>query len=199
VGRVDPARLEVGALVHAVLDLLVDGYFAAIDTMEDTVEDFEEQVLDDEHPTEDTIQGDLLALRRQMVEFRRIVLPLRDVVSALVRGDVTWVDELTRLHLRDVFDHVLRALESLDSQRELVGNAVDAHLALASNRMNQVMKRMTSWGAILIGSTLVAGIYGMNFEHMPELGWRFGYPFALGLMVAITIAGYRAFSRRDWL
>jgi magnesium transporter len=94
---------------------------------------------------------------------------------------------------------VLRAIESLDSQRELVGNAVDAYLALASNRMNEVMKRMTSWGAILLGSTLVAGIYGMNFEHMPELGWRYGYPFALGIMVLITLTGYRFFSRRDWL
>jgi magnesium transporter len=112
---------------------------------------------------------------------------------------VAWVDDATRLHLQDVFDHVLRAIENLDSQRELVGNAVDAHLALSSNRMNQVMKRMTSWGAILLGSTLVAGIYGMNFDHMPELHWRLGYPFALGLMVTITILAYRAFSRRDWL
>ena len=201
-GRIDRAgvqQVDVGFLVHSVLDELVDGYFGAIDTFEDTVEDFEERVLTEELHGEGTIQADLLTLRRRMVEFRRIVLPLRDVVTSLVRGDVAWVDEATRLHLQDVFDHVLRAIESLDSQRELVGNAVDAHLALASNRMNMVMKRMTSWGAILLGSTLVAGIYGMNFEHMPELGWRYGYPFALGLMVAITIAGYRFFSRRDWL
>ncbi|MBI3257549.1 MAG: magnesium and cobalt transport protein CorA, partial [Actinobacteria bacterium] len=94
---------------------------------------------------------------------------------------------------------LLRAIDQIDSQRELLGNAVDAHLAVISNRMNLVMKRMTSWGAILLGSTLVAGIYGMNFEHMPELSWAYGYPFALGLMAAITLVAYRIFKRYDWL
>ncbi len=199
--RVETAggRVGVGYLVYSILDELVDGYFEAVDAFEDTVEGFEEQVLTEQFDGEGGIQAELLSLRRRLVEFRRILVPLRDVVGALVRGDVAWVDDATRLHLQDVFDHVLRAIENLDSQRELVGNAVDAHLALSSNRMNQVMKRMTSWGAILLGSTLVAGIYGMNFEHMPELDWRLGYPFALGLMVTITILAYRAFSRRDWL
>jgi len=197
--RAGTSHVQVGLVVHSILDELVDGYFGAIDAFEDTVEDFEERVLTEDHRGEGTIQGDLLTLRRRMVEFRRVVLPLRDVVTSLMRGNVAWIDETTRLHLQDVFDHVLRAIESLDSQRELVGNAVDAHLAIASNRMNMVMKRMTSWGAILLGSTLVAGIYGMNFEHMPELGWRYGYLFALGLMVAITVFAYRTFSRRDWL
>ncbi len=192
-------HVDVGFLVYSILDELVDGYFEAVDAFEDTVETFEEQVLTEQLGGEGDIQIELLSLRRRLVEFRRVLVPLRDVLSALMRGDVAWVDDATRLHLQDVFDHVLRAVESLDSQRELVGNAVDAHLALTSNRMNQVMKRMTSWGAILLGSTLVAGIYGMNFDHMPELHWRLGYPFALGIMATITLAGYRFFSRRDWL
>ena len=191
--------LEVGFLVYSILDELVDGYFEAIDTFEDTVEAFEEQVLTEQVGGEGDIQAELLTLRRRLVEFRRVLVPLRDVLVMLMRDDLAWVDDRTRLHLQDVYDHVMRAVESLDSQRELVGNAVDAHLALASNRMNEVMKRMTSWGAILLGSTLVAGIYGMNFEHMPELQWRLGYPFALGLMVLITVTGYRFFSKRDWL
>ena len=190
---------DVGFLVYSILDELVDGYFEAIDTFEDTVEAFEEQVLTEEVGGEGDIQAELLTLRRRLVEFRRVLVPLRDVLVMLMRDDLPWVDSATRLHLQDVFDHVMRAVESLDSQRELVGNAVDAHLALASNRMNKVMKRMTSWGAILLGSTLVAGIYGMNFEHMPELQWRFGYPFALGLMVLITVIAYRFFSKHDWL
>ena len=94
---------------------------------------------------------------------------------------------------------MLRVVDLLDAQRELMGNAVDAHLAIISNRMNQVMKKMTSWGAILLGATLVAGIYGMNFEHMPELGWVFGYPMALGLMAVITVTGFWYFRRKDWL
>ena len=192
-------RVDVGFLVYSILDELVDGYFEAIDAFEDTVEDFEEQVLTEKLGADGPIQGELLALRRRLVEFRRVLVPLRDVMGMLMRENVAWIDNTTRLHLQDVHDHVLRAIEGLDTQRELVGNAVDAHLALTSNHMNEVMKRMTSWGAILLGSTLVAGIYGMNFQHMPELGWRYGYPFALGLMVAITITGYRYFSRRDWL
>ncbi|MGH9268966.1 MAG: CorA family divalent cation transporter, partial [Acidimicrobiales bacterium] len=97
------------------------------------------------------------------------------------------------------YDNVLRAVEQLDSQRELLANAVDAHLAIISNQINQVMKRMTSWGAILLGATLVAGIYGMNFRHIPELDWRLGYPLALAMMAAITVVGYLSFRRRDWL
>ena len=197
--RAASQRQKVGFFVYILLDTLVDGYFEAGDEFEDRVEAFEERVLTEQLHDEGEIQGELLTLRRQLVEVRRVVMPLREVVATLMRGDVDWVDEPTRLHLQDVLDHLLRAAEQLDSQRELVGNAVDAHLAIISNRMNHVMKRMTSWGAILLGSTLVAGIYGMNFEHMPELAWRFGYPFALGLMVTITVVGYRAFSRRDWL
>ena len=100
---------------------------------------------------------------------------------------------------QDVYDHVLRAIDLIDGQRELMGNAVDAHLAIISNRMNQVMKTMTSWGAILLGSTLIAGIYGMNFRHMPELQWRYGYPYALALMATLTVTGYVYFRKRDWL
>ncbi|MBW3548658.1 MAG: magnesium/cobalt transporter CorA [Actinobacteria bacterium] len=197
--RLASGAVSVGALVHAVLDTLVDGYFLANDAFEDEVEEFEERILTEQLGDEDRIQAQLLSVRRRLVEFRRVVVPLRDVMSSLMRGDVSWVDDQTRLHLQDVYDHVLRAIEQLDSQRELVGNAVDAHLAIVSNRMNQVMKRLTAWGAILLGATLVAGIYGMNFEHMPELSWPFGYPMALGIMGLITVVGYRYFSRRPWL
>ncbi len=145
------------------------------------------------------MQRDLFAVRRDLLQFRRRVVPLREVVAALLRREVDWIDDATLVHLQDVYDHVLRAIDAIDSQRELLGNAVDAQLAIASNRMNGVMKKMTSWGAILLASTLVAGIYGMNFEHMPELRWRLGYPFALSIMLAITVAGYRAFRRRGWL
>ncbi|HEV2766488.1 MAG TPA: magnesium/cobalt transporter CorA [Acidimicrobiales bacterium] len=199
IGRLASGDVNVGALVHTVLDTLVDGYFLANDAFEDEVEEFEERILTEQLGDEDRIQAELLSVRRRLVEFRRVVVPLRDVMSSLMRGDVSWVDDQTRLHLQDVYDHVLRAIEQLDSQRELVGNAVDAHLAIVSNRMNQVMKRLTAWGAILLGATLVAGIYGMNFEHMPELSWPFGYPMALGIMGLITVVGYRYFTRRHWL
>ncbi|MGH3849588.1 MAG: magnesium transporter CorA family protein, partial [Pseudonocardiaceae bacterium] len=192
-------RATPGFLVYVLLDELVDGYFDANDLIEDDLETLEDQIFSEGAAEEWILQQDLLAARRRLVVFRRAVAPLRDVVAALLRREADWVDEATAIHLQDVYDHVLRAVDQIDSQRELMGNAVEAHLAIISNRMNQAMKTMTSWGAILLGSTLIAGIYGMNFTHMPELNWRFGYPFALGLMALLTVTGYRGFKRRDWL
>jgi magnesium transporter len=207
--RTRPDPPTPGFFVYVLLDELVDGYFDATDAAEDALEALEERIFaaDDwqgsspgvEVGYEQSVQREMFSARRRLLLFRRAVVPLRDVVGALLRREVAWVDDTTATHLQDVFDHVLRAVDLLDGQRELMGNAVDAHLAIMSNRMNRVMKMMTSWGAILLGSTLVAGIYGMNFEHMPELGWQLGYPFALGLMVLITVVGYRRFKSKDWL
>ena len=182
-----------------ILDQLVDGYFDATDRAEEDLEKLEDHIFGEELAEERLVQEQLFDIRRELLKFRRAVVPLREVLAELMRGTVEWVDETTRVHLQDVYDHVLRAIDLLDGQRELMGNAVDAHLAIISNRMNEVMKMMTSWGAILLGSTLIAGIYGMNFIHMPELSWKYGYAYALGLMVLLTAVGYRYFKRRDWL
>jgi magnesium transporter len=197
--RTRPKKTTVGFLLYVLLDELVDDYFDATEKAEDTLEDLEDVIFAEEGVDERGMQQKLFGIRRRLVEFRRVVVPLRDVMSALLRKEVEWLDDATVIHMQDVYDHVLRAIDQVDSQRELMGNAVDAHLALISNRMNLVMKRMTSWGAILIGSTLIAGIYGMNFDHMPELHWRFGYLFALGLMAVLTVGGYRYFKKRDYL
>ena len=197
--RSGPEQATAGFLLYTILDELVDGYFGRADQTEDRLEELEEGIFEERLRDEREMQQKLYELRRDLVGFRRRVQPLREVVGAILRREVEWVDELALTHFQDVYDHVLRATDQIDAQRELMGNAVDAHLAIISNRMNQVMKRMTSLGALLIGSTLIAGIYGMNFEHMPELGWQFGYSFALGLMLTITIVGYISFKRRNWL
>jgi magnesium transporter len=145
------------------------------------------------------VQADLFNVRRQLLELRRAVVPLREVLSALLRKEVLWVDGEALIVLRDTFDKLLRAVDLVDELRELVGNAVDAHLAVMSNQMNLVMKKLTAWGSIVFGATLIAGIYGMNFHHMPELDWQFGYPMALGLMAVMSFVLYRLFKRRDWL
>lgn len=190
----------VGFLLYVLLDTLVDEYFATTEEVEDRIEALESRIFDGDAPAnEHAIQEELFDLRRELLLFRRAVVPLRDVVAELRRDAGPWIDAAAALHLQDVHDHVLRVVDSLDTQREILGNAVDAHLAIISNRMNLVMKRMTSWGAILVGTTLIAGIYGMNFDHMPELGWRFGYAFALGLMALLTVVGYWYFRRKDWL
>jgi len=197
--RLTPDVATVGFLLYVLLDEIVDGYFASADRAEDILEDVEDSIFSTFGTNAGELHQQLFEVRRRLVAFRRVAVPLRDVVSALLRGEARAVDEEARIHLQDVYDHVLRVVDQLDAHRELVGNAVDANLAMMSNRMNEVMKRMTSWGAILLGSTLVAGIYGMNFTHMPELRWRLGYPFALSLMVVITVVGYRYFKRKDWL
>jgi magnesium transporter len=197
--RTHPEACDVGFLVYVLLDQVVDGYFDAIDRAEDAVEKLEDVIFGEEHRDESEVQQYLFDIRRRLLRFRRAIVPLREVVGALLRKEVDWIDDHDVVLLQDVYDHVLRAIDFLDSGRELMGNAVDAHLAIISNRMNSVMKKMTSWGAILLLSTLVAGIYGMNFKHMPELHWYWGYLWALGLMLTITIVGYRYFKSKDWL
>jgi magnesium transporter len=188
-----------GFLLYVLLDDLVDGYFDATERSEDELEELEDRIFAEQPADEREVQQRLFDVRRQLLLFRRAVAPLREVLATMLRGEVKWVDDHTRTQLQDVYDHVLRAVDQLDGQRELMGNAVDAHLAIISNRMNHVMERVTAWGAILLVATLVAGIYGMNFEHMPELGWRFGYLWALGLMLTITFVGWKFFRRKDWL
>jgi magnesium transporter len=197
--RTHPEDCDVGYLVYILLDEIVDGYFNASDRAEERLEALEDRIFAETPADEREIQLEMFEVRRRLLRFRRAVVPLREVVAALLRKEVTWIEDHDVVLLQDVYDHVLRAIDLLDSARELMGNAVDAHLAIISNRMNSVMKKMTSWGAILLGSTLVAGIYGMNFTHMPELRWRYGYGMALGLMVLITVVGYRYFKSKDWL
>jgi magnesium transporter len=197
--RTKPECVTVGFLLYTILDELVDGYFDATDTAEDRLEALEDRIFTEDLGDERDVQERLFDIRRELLLFRRAVVPLREVISSLLRHELAWIDDASVIHLQDVYDHVLRAIDLLDGQRELMGNAVDAHLAIISNRMNEVMKKMTSWGAILLGSTLVAGIYGMNFNHMPELHWRYGYAYAIALMVTITVSGYVYFRRKDWL
>jgi magnesium transporter len=133
------------------------------------------------------------------MRFRHGAAPLRDVVNAMIRREVAYVSDSAIVHFHDVYDRVLRVIDLVESQRDLLTGLLEADLAVISNRLNTVMKKMTSWGAILIVATLIAGIYGMNFRHMPELEWRYGYAIAIGTMVVTTFVLYRLFKRRDWL
>ena len=189
----------VGYLLYCLLDELVDGYFAEAEEAEDALEVIEDTLFEIGPPPDGSLQQSLLDLRRGLITFRRRVVPLRDVVLSLLRREVPWIEEEAIVYLEDVFDHLLRVTDQIDTQRELLGNVVDASLALTSNRMNEVMKKMTSWGAILIVATLIAGIYGMNFADMPELNWRYGYFMALGLMLLSTVGLFTYFRRKKWL
>jgi len=197
--RIRNDSIEVGLLLYVILDDMVDGYFDTVDAAEERIAHIEEVLFDESHHDEKQIQQDLLAVRRALIEMRRHVAPMRDVVLGVLRREIPWVEGEAVVYLQDVLDRVLRVIDGVDVQRELLGNVVDAQLGLQANRMNSVMKKMTSWGAILIVATLIAGIYGMNFRNMPELSWRFGYPAALGSMLAITVGLYFWFRRKDWL
>jgi magnesium transporter len=199
--RLHQKRSTASFLFYVVLDAVVDTYFELVDLLSEAVDDIEERIFADPDPETDemAIQREMLRIRKKLLIVRRRVVPLREVLLILLREDVPWIGSDTRQYLQDVFDHVMRVTDEIDTHRELIGNAVDAHLALASNHMNEIMKRMTSWGAILIVATLIAGIYGMNFENMPELHWAFGYPSALILMVVATGGLYLYFKRRNWL
>ena len=196
--RIDD-HVDQGMLLARVIDDLVDGYFDATDVLEDQLEEIEERIFDETLQSEQQVQAELFNVRRKLVRLRRAVIPLRDVLAALLRREVQWVDGEALVLLRDTFDKLLRSVDLVDDLRELVGNAVDAHLAVVSNQMNLVMKQLTAWGSIVFGATLIAGIYGMNFAHMPELEWYYGYPFALGLMALLSAGLFRVFRRRGWL
>ena len=197
--RHESATTTSGQLFATLMDDLIDGYFDTTDTLENKLEVIEDSIFSDETHVEQELQHDLFGIRRELLELRRAVVPLREVLSAILRREVQWIDGEALVTCRDAFDKLLRAVDLVDEQRELVGNAVDAHLAVISNQMNFVMKKLTAWGSIVFGATLIAGIYGMNFRHMPELSWKVGYPMALGMMVLLSIFLYRVFRKRDWL
>jgi magnesium transporter len=188
-----------GLLLYTILDELVDGYFEILDAAELELERTEELIFNPKPAEVDEIQAALLRMRRKALEFRRRIVPLREVLSALLRKEVPWIDDVVIVNLQDVFDHVLRAIDQVDTNRELIGNAVDAHLASVSNQLNQVMKQMTAGGSMVLGASLIAGIYGMNFHNIPELSWTYGYPYALILMLVLSLALFAFFKRRGWL
>ena len=188
---------EEGFLLWAIFDVLIDRYFETTEAIDDRLDDVEEQVFGSDG--QEGVPAGVFALRRDLAEFRRAVAPMREVVDAISRKEVPFVCDEAIVFFRDVFDRTLRALDYIESERDLLTSLLEADLAVISNRMNDVMKKVTSWGAILLGATLIAGIYGMNFKHMPELDWSFGYPLALASMLGVMVVLYVVFKKRDWL
>jgi magnesium transporter len=194
-----PVELSVGFLLYAVLDDIVDTTFDAIEHLDDHLSDIEAEIFSSTVDDEDVVQQRLLATRRELLRFRSRILPAKDVLLSLARHEVAWLDGRTGPYFADALDHVVRTVDLIDLERELLSNAVDAHLAMVSNRMNQVMKRMTAGGSILLGAALIAGIYGMNFDTMPETHWGFGYPFAILSMLALTLGLTMYFKKQRYL
>ena len=190
-----------GYLLYILLDEIVDGYFDALDGIEEETEDLEDRIFGEEgSPSARTeTQNRIFSLKKELLHFRRAVIPLRDVLDVMQRRLVEVVTEPLEPYYRDVYDHVLRAADFVDGIRDILSSALDAYLAVVSNRLNVVMKHLTAYAAIILVPTLIAGIYGMNFHNIPELSWRYGYAYALGLMFGAGAMLYWYFKRRDWL
>jgi magnesium transporter len=187
---------STGGLLYAVLDGVADGYFPLLDRLSDQIERLEERIVAGQQTAE--LLREVLHIKRKLLELRRIVAPLRDVANALLRRDLEIVDQSMVPYYQDLYDHLVRVLDSVDLYRDLVAAALDANLAVQSNNLNVIVKRLTAFTVLLMVPTLIAGIYGMNFDFMPELRWPWGYPAALGVM-AVTMIGLGIFFRsRDW-
>jgi magnesium transporter len=196
-GRASPLRDEgIGFHLYLLLDEVADDYLSVVERLEDLADDVEERVFAGDEG--DDLQQELFSLKRRVIRFRRAAAPTREVLDLLADHGGIVTPPLTPYY-RDVQDHVIRTIELIDNVGELLRSSLEARLAQASNRLNVVMKALSAWAAIILIPTLIAGIYGMNFEHMPELEWLFGYPFALGLMAVSAFTLYRVFHRRDWL
>jgi magnesium transporter len=200
--RPELAGVGNGYLLYLLLDEIVDGYLDLVDRMEDLADDVEDDVAEQEDGAGNEAYRQLshriFRLRQQVVRFRRLASPMREMVDMLVEDPAIAAGPLVPYY-RDVLDHLIRTLELTDNVRDLLTSARELQLAQASNRLNVVMKQLSAWAAIILIPTLIAGIYGMNFRHMPELDWRLGYPFAIATMGLAAFALYRVFKKREWL
>jgi magnesium transporter len=184
------------AMAHAVLDHIVDEYYAVTESLESRIEDIDDMVWSGIR------QDDLtraFALRRDLVRFRRVVAPLREVLNVLVRHEGGVLDDAADEYLRDLYDHVVTVYEEIEMSRDLLAGALEGHLAVVSNRMNEVVLKVSAWAAIIAVPTVIASIYGMNFVRMPELRWHLGYPMALAMMVAAALSLYLVFKQKRWI
>jgi magnesium transporter len=184
-------------VLYVLLDTVVDGYFEAVTAFDEYYDDVSEGLFADE-PLDPRQQRDWFETRRSLVQFHRLVAPMREVTSGLMRYDQGGVDETLRPYYQDLYDHVLRIIESTDTLRDLVSTIVETNLSLRDYRQNQIMKKVTSWAAIIAVPTLVTGFYGMNVPY-PGFARHWGVWFATALMVVMVAALYAAFRRKDWL
>lgn len=189
-------RMGVDYLTYSLLDSTVDGYFSVLETIGDVGEDVHEMVID--RPEPDTLQK-VHTLKRQLIAFRKGIWPLREAVNNLQKSDTPLVTPETRPYLRDLYDHTIQVMDTVETYRELVASMTDLYMNSISNRMNEVMKVLTIIATIFIPLTFIAGVYGMNFKYMPELEVKWAYPAVLLLMLVIMVGMMAFFRKKQWL
>jgi magnesium transporter len=186
-----------GYVLYALMDFVVDQYRPIVRSLEEDVQTLEDDVL--ENPAAADATPRIYRLKRDLLTLRKAVAPLAEVCDRLMRFELPNIPVDARLYFRDVYDHIIRVNETIDMQRELLSTALEAHLSLMSAAQNEQMKRVTAWAAIIAVPTMIAGIYGMNFNNMPELRWRYGYEIVLAGMALACALLFRAFKRSGWL
>jgi magnesium transporter len=193
-GRIRKAGSDY--LAYALLDAIVDNYFLILENVGEKIEDTEQQLATNSSP--ETLQY-IRELKNEMIFLRKSIWPLRELINGLERCESTLIHESTVAYLRDVYDHTIQIIDTVESYRDTISGMVDIYLSSISNKMNEVMKVLTIFASIFIPLTFVAGVYGMNFEFMPELGWRWGYFVLLAVMTLIGISLVFYFKRKRWL
>lgn len=183
-------------LLYRLIDTLVDNYFFVTDHFSEKSEKLEIEAL--ESPTEETLAR-IQEIKKQLIELKRVVVPLREAVSSLYRDESKLIKKDVTRYFRDVYEHTVQVIDSIETQRDIISGVTDLYLSGISNKMNEVMKVLTIIATIFIPLTFIAGIYGMNFAHMPELSWEYGYASAWGLMLLVTIIMIIFFKRKKWL
>ena len=195
-GRGRISRLGPDYLAYSLLDAIVDHYFVVLEKIGEQIEELEDDLVTE--PNADTL-GIIHQIKWKLVILRKSVWPLREVLGGLQRGEEWFFGESMAVYLRDVYDHTIQVIDTVETFRDLVGGMLDIYLSSVSNKMNEVMKVLTVIATIFIPLTFVAGIYGMNFYYMPELSWRGGYFAILGLMVVIALLMMAYFRNKKWL
>jgi len=189
-------RLGADYLAYTLMDAVVDNYFAIFEKLGERIEILQETIIS--RPTPASLQT-LHALKRELLFLRKSVWPLREVVSGLQRGDSTLIHKDTWFYLRDVYDHTIHVIDTIETYRDMLASMMDIYLSSLSIRLNEVMKVLTIIATIFMPLTFIVGLYGMNFQHMPELSWRWGYPLVLLVMAGVTAGMLVFFRRKKWI
>lgn len=183
-------------LAYSLIDAIVDNYYLIPERIGDVIEDLEESVLNE--PVPETLE-EIHNMKRRLIYLRRYIWPLREVVAALIRTDSELIGETTSVFLRDVYDHTIQVIDMMEIFREMLTSLMDIYLSSVSNKTNEIMRILTLIATIFMPLTFIAGIYGMNFENMPELRWQWGYYGVIALMAGVTAAMLVYFRRKDWI
>ena len=183
-------------LAYSLMDAIVDNYFVVLEATEERIEQLEEEVM--VSPSAETVRK-LHKLKRDMIFLRKAVWPLREVLSAMTRRESKLISDQVALYLRDVYDHVIQVMDIVEASRDILSGMLDIYLSSMSNRLNEVMKFLTVIGTIFMPLTFLVGVYGMNFEYLPELEWHYGYYAVWIFMVALSAAMILYFKRKRWL